>query len=192
VGPSLSPAVRRTKSYLLDSFGPHIVGLAIGGLSLGLLAAGFGALLDLVMGGARYAVVLSIAGVYLIGESAGLEIWRPRATRQVPRNFARTIYHRTTAFLWGLDLGFGWSTKQPTSGFLVTFAGMAMLPADWALGGGVLFGLIRGTTILIGLGGKTVGEVEHRYDAVRAQKGLAQLGSIGSIAGVALAMALLL
>ena len=64
---------------------------------------------------------------------------------------------------------------------------VAMLPSDWALAGGVLFGLIRGTTILIiGLGGKTVGEVEHRYDAVRSQKGLAQLGST---AGVALAMA---
>ncbi len=191
MGPSLSPAVRRTNSYLRDSFGPHILGLALGGLNLGLLAAGTGALLDLLVGSGRYVVVLCVAAVYLVAEGAGVELWRPRATRQVPRNFARTIYHRTTAFLWGVDLGFGWSTKQPTSGFLVTFAGLAMLPAVWAVAGGVMFGMVRGTTILLGLGSETVAEVERRYDAVRKRKGLARMGAVGSIGVVLVAMALL-
>jgi hypothetical protein len=192
VGPSLSPAVRRVPSYLRDSFAPHIAGQLLGGLLVGLVAAGLGELARTLLGSSRFLFILVVVGAYLVADLCGIALWRPSARRQVPRNFGRTIYHRMTAFLWGVDLGFGWSTKQPSTAFLTAFAGLLALSPYGAITGGIIFAMVRGLTVLIALGAPSRDEIERRYDAIRKREAVARAGSIASAAAVAAALLMMM
>lgn len=169
MGPSLSPAVRRMPSFARDSLLPHLVGGATGGLAAGCLAAGIAAVIGLLMPEDLLRVVIA-ASVLFYGLAAlvGREPWRPRVERQVPEGFRRTPYHRTTAFLWGVDLGFGWSTRQPSSAYFVAFLATLVVAPTVAVFAGLAFGITRALTILPAARGSTLEEVEARYDAVRA------------------------
>jgi hypothetical protein len=136
-------------------------------------------------------VAMVLAGaivVYAMAEAFGLPLWRPQAQRQVPEAFRRTRYVRTTAFLWGLDLGVGWTTKQATAALLMLTLGMCAVAPETAILGGVVFGLTRGSTILLALGAKTRQEVESRFDAVRHRVGVARIGTVVSAAVLASAL----
>jgi hypothetical protein len=180
-------------SWTRDTLGPHLAGQLLGGAALGLALAAGGSLLHSVAPvGAVTALVAVTVAAYAAAELAGRSLWRPDTGRQVPDGFRKTPYHRTMAFLWGLDLGFGWSTRQPSSGVLTACLGALMLAADAALLVGIAFALSRGLTLLVGWRATDIRDAERRFDAFRARPRVARFGSAASgalvLAGAVIAL----
>ncbi|HWT91515.1 MAG TPA: hypothetical protein VN238_00825 [Solirubrobacteraceae bacterium] len=168
---------------------PHLAGGLLGGLAVGVLAAGVAALAglllprDALLAGAALAVA-----VYSCGELISRQPWRWSAQRQVQRDFQRTHYHRTTAFLWGADLGFGWSTRQPTSALLVVLLAAVAGGPDLALVAGVVFGVARAATLMLAAGTADRERVEARFDWLLRHPTVARYGT--AVTGLFLTLAL--
>jgi hypothetical protein len=178
VGPSLSAAVSGAPSFWRDSFVPHVAGQLVGGLIVGLAMAAMAALLALLFPSGALAVVGAVLiALYVLAETTGLRIWRPTTSRQVSSGFRRTRYYRTTAFLWGVELGTGWSTIQPTSAFLTMSVAAVVSGPLLAIAAGVVFGAARGLTLLRAVGAKDREQVERRFGAVVRHPRLASFGS---------------
>ena len=169
MGPALSPAVRRTRSYTKEILLPHLAGQVSGGLFLALAAGGLGSLLRLVFPAEPLEMaVAAVIAVYALSNVLPIPLWRPASSHQVPEDFLRTPYVRATAFLWGVGLGVGWFTRQVTTAFLTLCAAMLVLPPNATLLAAVTFALARGLTILLGLGAPDLHAIERRFDAVRS------------------------
>lgn len=178
MGPSLSPAVCRMPSFYRDSLTPHVTGGLIGGFATGLLGAGLAALVDAAMTSRSLLAAAGVAVLLLGASEVGpWRLWRPNAERQVPRDFQRTKYHRTTAFLWGADLGFGWSTKQPTAAFIVAFLSSVAVGPTMAVISGLLFGAARASTVVLARGATTMADVERRFNWMLRHAAVAHWGT---------------
>ena len=168
MGPSLSPAVSGARHFVRERFIPHVIGGMIGGLIAGLIAAGAAGLVNLLPA-QDIVVPVAVAAILVctLGETLPTSLLWPSTTRQVYRNLQRTTYPRTTAFVWGVDLGFGWSTRQATSALLATTIAAVAVGPETALLAGLLFGMVRSLTLLLGLQAQHVQDVERRFDWMR-------------------------
>ncbi|MBA2717268.1 MAG: hypothetical protein H0U51_09505 [Propionibacteriales bacterium] len=168
----------RAQHFFRDSLLPHLAGGVFGGLLAGVAAAGVAGLAELLL---PADVVLAIAAVlvasFTVSETLGMRLWRPSARRQVSRDFQRTRYHRTTAFIWGADLGFGWSTKQPTSALLTATVVAASVGPELALTTGALFGVTRALTLVLAVGTSSRSSVEARFDWLRRHRHVPRVGT---------------
>jgi len=177
--------VSRTNSFIRDSLLPHVAGGALGGLVLGTALAATAAVAQaLVPAQVLAQAVTGLVLAYAIGEFAGRPFPRWSASRQVPRDFQRTRYHRTTALLWGADLGFGWSTKQPTSALLMTGSAALVAGAEVALLTGAVFGVVRALTLVLVVGGTDRDSIERRFEWMLRHPRGARVGT--GVAGASL------
>lgn len=177
MGGALSPVVHRSTPYARRILIPYVTGSLLGGLLLGLLLAVLSAGLGLVL---PAAVIQLLVGVlitgYAVGEIAG-GLPRPQLRRQVPQNFLRTKYLSTTSFLFGLDLGNGMTTQQPTSALLILALASVALGPGVALAVGVGFGAVRGATLAAGWRLDSVERLPARFGPLNRRRRWAHVGT---------------
>lgn len=148
-----------------------MVGGVLGGLSLGALAAGGAAALGAL--GLELSSRLAIGAVVAILTAAvdlgllGIDL--PIFKRQVNDAWLRRYRSWVYGAGFGWQIGFGVATYIMTAGVLLTIA-LAVLTADvaQALVIGAVFGLVRGSAVLIGRSATTpaaLGRVHQRLDA---------------------------
>jgi hypothetical protein len=183
VGPALSPAVHGTQRFFRSVLVLHTGGQVIGGLALGLIAGVLGIAVHASGAPGLLSVGLAISA-YSVSDLLSWRIWHPSSTWQVPEHFRRTPHVRAMAFLWGLELGFGWLTKTRAA-FVVGFLGMVISSAAVALIAGATFGLARGMTVLVGVGTQDFDQVLDRFSAV--QNAVRRLAAVTAALGMALA-----
>lgn len=173
MAPRLSLSVRRAQLYAI-----HIAGQAIGAGTVAVAVAGAGAVARDALGPTVVAaVVCCLVVAYGVGDTLRIPLPRPQPRRQVPERFSRTPYRRTTAFLWGLDLGAGWTTRQPTAALLIVTLGMLAFAWPVPLIVGLAFGVTRGLTVLVGAGASSARVVEERLSVVVAHSVLPRIGA---------------
>jgi hypothetical protein len=183
VGPALSPVVHGTRAFLRSIVWVHILGQVVGGLCLGVAAVGVGVATHLLGTPGTIAVAVSVV-LYATSEVLRWTPWRPSRDWQVPEHYRRTPYVRAMAVLWGFALGAGWLTRTTTP-FVIAFLGMAVGPPPLALIAGAAFGLTRGMTVLLGIGGRDFNLVVQRYAEIAHR--LQALPAVTTVLGLALA-----
>jgi hypothetical protein len=158
-------------------------GAALGG-AIALLGLGLQALVPestLVVATACVVLVYGASGVV-----AASRLPYPSCSRQVPEGFIRTPYLRTTSFLWGADLGAGWTTHQASPALWTLCIAMLAIPAPAAIATGVCFAVVRGLTVLIGVRASSVEAAERRFDKIaRSRRVLTSMGGVQTLALVA-------
>ena len=158
-----------------------LVGGVVGGLSLGILAAGGAALVSLadlsdqVRWGIAAVVAAATASIDL--GVAGIEL--PIFKRQVNDAWLRRYRGWVYGAGFGWQIGFGVATYIMTAGVFLTI-GLAVLGASplAAIAIGATFGLVRGSAVYIGRSATTpaaLGEVHARLDALGPTARLAAL-----------------
>lgn len=158
-----------------------VVGGVVGGLSLGLLAAGGAALLALadLSTTARWgiAAVAALATASIDLGVFGIDL--PIFKRQVNDAWLRRYRGWVYGAGFGWQIGFGVATYIMTAGVFLTI-GLAVLGADpvAALAIGGAFGLVRGSAVYIGRSATSpaaLGAVHARLDALGSTARLAAL-----------------
>jgi hypothetical protein len=169
-----------------------LVGGVVGGLSLGVLAAGGAALLALgdLSVHARWGIgaVLALATAAIDLGVFGIEL--PIFKRQVDDAWLRRYRSWVYGAGFGWQIGFGVATYIMTAGVFLTI-GLAVLGASplAAIAIGATFGLVRGSAVYLGRSATTpaaLGAVHARLDALGPTARLAAL-SVQLLAAVLLA-----
>jgi hypothetical protein len=151
-----------------------VVGGILGGLSLGVIAAGGAALVDVT--GASDATRWGIAAIVAVA-TAGIDLGAfgielPIFKRQVNDAWLRRYRSWVYGAGFGWQIGFGVATYIMTAGVFLTIA-LAVLGASpvAAVAIGATFGIVRGSAVLIGRNATTpaaLGEVHAWLDAKAA------------------------
>lgn len=129
----------------------HIAATTLSAAVLGLVVAAAGVALDV----GRWQVALSAVGgsvlvVCALRDAGVIRCPLPSLDRQTPRWFRRQFSPLCWSFLWGLDLGQGWTTRILFTGYYGLIV-VALLSANLAIGAGLLavYGFGRGLPVLI-------------------------------------------
>lgn len=131
----------------------HVLGTVMGGLVTGLTLGLVGHWL-LPSGGGKEPLLLGVLGMLSLGygldELRLLCLPHPQRTTQVPASWRGRFHPFTTAFLYGVGLGTGVTTRIAT-GVLYVVLGGILLTADPFFGAVIfgLFGLARGASVLV-------------------------------------------
>jgi hypothetical protein len=148
-----------------------LVGGIVGGLSIGLVAAGVGSLLGLahLSIGARIGIgaVAALATASIDLGLAGIPL--PIFKRQVNDAWLRRYRSWVYGAGFGWQIGFGVATYIMTAGIFLMIA-LAVLTTSplQAIAIGVLFGVVRGSAVFLGRSATTpaaLGQVHARLDA---------------------------
>lgn len=133
----------------------HIAGGAIGGAITGLLAAALGLALETLEGHALFGLTLagSLVSIALVAAASDLHLLRRRRfgfKRQTPRSWRYLFPARWAAFLNGVDLGLGWSTRVYFVSYgLVVAAAVGLHDARVGVLIGVVFGMSRALFVVV-------------------------------------------
>ncbi len=144
MGPMVHGAKRRAKGVLTI----HGLGCILGGSVLGIILSLTGACVEGWLQAPLFGACLPILGIlslaYCFREFGLLAVPLPQFNRQTPQKWRRIYSPRATSLLYGLDLGFGISTRAFASTFLVVLlwvttqsnisAGMITMGLGYGLG----------------------------------------------------------
>lgn len=172
-----------------------VAGGIVGGLSLGILAAGAAALLGLaglssgaLVGAGAVAALVFAAVDFGIG---GIEL--PIFKRQVNDAWLRRYRSWVYGAGFGWQIGFGVATYIMTAGIFLTIA-LAVLTTSplQAVAIGLTFGLVRGSAVYVGRSATTpaaLGQIHERLDAAgpmaRDAAAWVQVAAAATLAAVA-------
>ena len=171
----------------------HVFASTLGGLILGVLAGGVGALLTFVLAipsTARTAIVFVAAGIATILEATKRERILPTRARQVNENWIQTYRGWIYGAGFGAELGFGISTIITTTLVHLLVVTMVLLgdPVTTAFLG-ALFGLVRGATLLAGArvdSPERLRAFHQRLDQFRDRSRAGAVASLGAATAVGL------
>ncbi len=151
----------------------HILGSALGGLALGLLAGGLGRVAEAIVG--RWPLVVLVALVALAGAAVDSSIASARGPAWIPSKVPS--WHRQVNEHWigtyrgwvygagfGVQLGFGFATIV-TSAVVFLVVPVAMLTSS-VTGGAIIgsaFGLFRGASVLAMAGADDPSALKDRF-----------------------------
>ena len=152
---SIHPFGERSRN---NSFGrtasAHVIGSALGGLTLGVLGGTVGLALNLVLDTTSAARVWLVAGFALLSlvlEATSRERLMPTRSRQVNENWIQSYRGWIYGGGFGAELGFGLSTIITTTLIHLLVVAMVLVASfPQALVLGLTFGTVRGATVLAG------------------------------------------
>ena len=152
---SIHPFGERSRN---NSFGrtasAHVIGSALGGLTLGVLGGTVGLALNLLLDTTSAARVWLVAGFALLSlvlEATSRERLMPTRSRQVNENWIQSYRGWIYGGGFGAELGFGLSTIITTTLIHLLVVAMVLVASfPQALVLGLTFGTVRGATVLAG------------------------------------------
>lgn len=171
----------------------HVAGSALGGTALGLVFGSLGwALLRLVDLSIeiRTALIIVAALGALVVEATSRERLLPSRTRQVNENWIQTYRGWVYGGGFGAELGFGISTIITTPLVHLLVVSMVLVGSISAAALlGVVFGLVRGATVLTAHrvdSPEALRHFHHRLDALRARSRSGAVASLALVSAIGL------
>lgn len=160
----------------------HVAGGALGGalvLSVVALAAALVGPSESV----RVGIALCVLGVALLFDLRIIRARVPSPTRQVPRRWREEFGLHTTAFLYGLGLGMGVTTRVY---FAITYAifiaAALLLPFALAAAVGAAFGLARSASVWVTRSARSHEVLEEIVDRRESRREAARWLNVGAVA----------
>ncbi len=141
----------------------HLAGLTVSGATLGLLAGSLGSLAGLRgFDGLAYWPLLAVPLAFL--DLGILRAKIPELVRQTPAGWQCVFGYNAGAFLWGLDLGQGWTVRIPFAAFYSLIAAAALGGSPFA--GSAIMGMYAfGKGLPLLWARSRTGRVEQLMDA---------------------------
>jgi len=177
--------------------GAHIIGSALGGLTLGALAGGAGLVVSAFnpSDAVRAWTIAACAIGALALEATNRERLLPTRTRQVDENWIQSYRGWIYGGGFGAELGFGISTIITTALVHLLVVSMLLVGSfPLALLLGLTFGTVRGATVLAARSIDTPERLRHfhqRLDMYRARSRSGAVASLAIASAVGLAGAIL-
>ena len=183
---SIHPFGERSRN---NSFGhtafAHIVGSALGGAALGVVAGAIGLAVTFALSpsqSVRTAIVLAATLVALFFEATRRERLLPTRSRQVDENWIQTYRGWVYGGGWGAELGFGISTIITTALVHLLVVTMIMVGSfPPAVFFGVTFGLVRGVSVLAAIGVDSPERLRHLHQRLDALAGSSRAGVLATL-----------
>lgn len=174
-------------------WGASVVLHALGGV-LGGAAAALAAYLTVYVVTTWLAVptiplALAIVGLSLLTDARALPVRVPSPKRQVPERWRAMFSTRLTAFLYGIGLGMGITTRVYFAATYAVFLVAALVlgfPAVLAVGG--VFGLARGMSIWIAYNGASLEALERALRNRVRYRTAARVANVMTLGAVAVAL----
>ena len=164
----------------------HVVGSALGGVALGLLAGLIGAVLRLVIPLPTMvwiAIVVVAAGGATVLEATSRERLLPTRTRQVNENWIQQYRGWVYGGGFGAELGFGISTIITTTLIHLLVLTMIVLGDIVATSViGALFGFVRGATVLAAISVDSPERLRSFHEKLDRFRAHSRRGAVASLA----------
>jgi hypothetical protein len=189
---SLNPVAERARGHRPAATASwYVLGAAAGGLALGAACAGVAFVVDLAGPSAtvRFAVALAAAAL-TVASDAGATAWSlPEHPRQVNERWLSDFRRWVYAAGFGAQIGSGFATYIMTAATYLT-AVLATLcgPRD-ALLVGLVFGVARGSEVLVGLRATTPDRLRRIMAGIERRAGVSLAVAIAAQLGVGITAA---
>ena len=188
---SLNPVAERGRGYRFGVTAAwYVAGAVAGGALLGVALGGGAAALAPVGPTPRRVLALVAAAVAVASDTRVFGHSLPDHPRQVDERWLVTYRRWIYAGGYGVQIGAGFATYIMTAAVYLT-AALAMLLGDplRAFGIGVLFGAVRGLTVLLAAGARTPDRLRAAHRRIAALDGASLAVSVACSSGVAVTAA---
>lgn len=169
----------------------HAIGGAIGGAVAAFAALFAVRVVTVWLAAPALPLALVILALSLLTDARALPVKVPSPRRQVPERWRAIFSTRLTAFLYGVGLGMGVTTRVYFAATYAVFLVAALLldfPFMLAVGG--VFGLARGLSIWIAHDGASLEALEKAIRNRVRYRVAARIANVVTLGAVALALAL--